>query len=78
MKHWRAGIKVVQYLKATIIHGIQFDSNLQLCSYSDSDWASDIYDRQSVSGVLVMYHGAPVIFKSKTQKSVALKTAEAE
>ncbi|KAG4039079.1 hypothetical protein PC123_g25367 [Phytophthora cactorum] len=27
---------------------------------------------------MVLYNGAPVIFKSKTQKSVAQSTAEAE
>ncbi|KAG2904353.1 hypothetical protein PC129_g9079 [Phytophthora cactorum] len=78
MQHGGAGITVVRYLKATPTHDLRFDCNAQLCSYSDSDWAADVDDRRSVSGIMVLYNGAPVIFKSKTQKSVAQSTAEAE
>ncbi|TDH70618.1 hypothetical protein CCR75_009484 [Bremia lactucae] len=39
-------------MKATKNHGLRFDSNSQLCNYSDSDWASDINDRRSVSEIV--------------------------
>ncbi|GMF52295.1 unnamed protein product [Phytophthora fragariaefolia] len=47
-------------------------------AFSDADWASDKQDRKSVSGVLVVMNGVPVIYKSKLQRTVALSSAEAE
>ena len=80
-EHWNAAIPILRYLKSTKSKGICYEAvsgNLQLSAYTDADWASNKCNRRSVSGVLVMINGAPVIFKSKMQQSVALSTAEAE
>jgi hypothetical protein len=45
---------------------------------SDSDYAKEPVDRRSVSGSRVLLNGAPVMFKSSTQKHVALSVTEAE
>ena len=44
----------------------------------DSDCAKDTQTRKSISGYRVLLEGAPVMFKSSTQKSVALSVCEAE
>jgi hypothetical protein len=49
-----------------------------LQGYSDADWAGQVEDRRSTSGFVYMLAGGPVSWQSKTQKSVALSTAEAE
>nr|CCA26484.1 putative polyprotein [Albugo laibachii Nc14] len=54
------------------------DKKLCVCAYSDADSANNKESRRSVSGIMVMINGAPVIFKSKIQQSVAHSTAEAE
>ena len=50
----------------------------QLHGYSDADWAGQTDDRRSTSGYVFFVAGGPVSWQSKTQKSVALSTAEAE
>ena len=47
-------------------------------SYCDSDWASDIYDKLSVSGGLSFLFGNLVAWTSRKQKSTALSSCEAE
>ncbi|KAE8966953.1 hypothetical protein PR001_g28243 [Phytophthora rubi] len=50
----------------------------QLEAYSDADWAGNRDDRRSVSGMLLMLCGAPVVWRSTFQKTVALSSTEAE
>ncbi|CAI5730583.1 unnamed protein product [Peronospora farinosa] len=76
-----AAIRVLRYLKTTRDYGIIYDgsaSEVQATAYTDADWGSNIDDRRSVSGIMVMVGGAPVVFKSKYQRTVALRSAEAE
>ncbi|KAE9235367.1 Retrovirus-related Pol polyprotein from transposon TNT 1-94 [Phytophthora fragariae] len=79
-KHWDAGIKVVRYLLKTKDVGIVYDGLLgtQLEAYSNADWAGNRDDRRSVSGMLLMLCGAPVVWRSTFQKTVALSSTEAE
>ena len=44
----------------------------------DSDYAGNTDDRRSVSGGRVFLNGAPVTFRSATQKSVTLSVIESE
>ncbi|MCP5832349.1 Ty1/Copia family ribonuclease HI, partial [Klebsiella pneumoniae] len=46
--------------------------------YCDANWAGDVDDRRSTSGVVVLLYGAPIIWVSKKQSTVALSAAEAE
>ncbi|KAE8889209.1 Retrovirus-related Pol polyprotein from transposon TNT 1-94 [Phytophthora fragariae] len=79
-KHWDAGIKVVRYLLKTKDVGIVYDGLLgtQLEAYSDADWAGNRDDRRPVSGMLLMLCGAPVVWRSTFQKTLALSSTEAE
>ena len=45
---------------------------------SDSDYAKEPEDRRSISGSVIYLEQAPVMFKSATQKHVALSVTEAE
>ena len=67
-EHWNAAIRVLRYLKTMKSKAICYEGvsgNLQLSAHTDADWASDKCNRRSISGVLVMINGAPVLFKSK-------------
>jgi hypothetical protein len=46
--------------------------------YTDSDWAGDKEDRHSVAGYVIFALGVPILWKSKSQKSVTLSSSEAE
>ncbi|KAG2975600.1 hypothetical protein PC128_g25950 [Phytophthora cactorum] len=79
-KHWDAGIRVVRYLLMTKDVGITYDGcqGTELVAYSDADWAGSRDDRRSVSGLMLMMRGAPVMWRSTFQKTVALSSTEAE
>ncbi|KAG2928856.1 hypothetical protein PC119_g21674 [Phytophthora cactorum] len=79
-KRWDAGIRVVRYLLKTKAVGITYDGHqgTQLVAFSDADWAVNRDDRRSVGGLMLMMCGAPVVWRSSFQKSVALSSTEAE
>ncbi|KAE9161058.1 Retrovirus-related Pol polyprotein from transposon TNT 1-94 [Phytophthora fragariae] len=80
-QHWNAAVRVLRYLKSARQHGIIYQGgthSVTLKAYSDADWGTNLDDRRSVSGVMVMIGNAPVVFKSKFQRTVALSSAEAE
>jgi hypothetical protein len=52
--------------------------NGMLYGYVDADWASDTTHRKSISGIVVMYAGGAVGYKSKYQENIAHSTTEAE
>lgn len=51
---------------------------VELCGYSDSDFAGDVDNRKSTSGYIYTYNGGAVTWSSKLQDTVALSTTEAE
>ncbi|OWY91211.1 Retroelement Polyprotein [Phytophthora megakarya] len=51
---------------------------LKVEAFTVADWGSNIDDRRSVSGIMVMIGNTSVVFKSKFQRTVALSSAEAE
>ena len=87
-KMWAAAKNVLRYLKGTSTHGIQFGgrsayntsatSPSHLVGFSDSDWAGQLDDRKSTSGTIFYLNNGAISFASKTQKCVALSTAESE
>ena len=54
------------------------NSELQLESYSDADFAANKLDRKSLTGGIVRLNGMPVSWTAKKQGGVALSTMEAE
>ena len=82
---WKEMLRIIQYVLATRDYGLVLkprepDGNekWQLTVYSDSDWAGDVNSRKSVSGFILYLMGAPIVWKSKGQTTVALSSAEAE
>ncbi|KAE8906813.1 hypothetical protein PF010_g11342 [Phytophthora fragariae] len=73
-------MKVVRYLLKPKDVCIVYDGLLgtQLEVYSDADWAGNRDDRRSVSGIMLMMCGAPVMWRSTFQKTIALSSTEAE
>lgn len=77
--HWKAVKRIMRYLALTIKAGIKYcGSNLNLCTYSDSDYAGDPDTRRSTSGTVSMINGGPVSWSSSTQSVTALASTEAE
>jgi hypothetical protein len=46
--------------------------------YSDSDFAGDKDGRKSVSGIIILVSGLPILWRSKGQTTVPLSSTEAE
>ena len=80
--HWQAAKRVLRYLKGTQDVGINFDGNAlcpnQLLLYTDSDFATCVTTRKSISGVVITVNGGPVSWTSRKQGSVASSTTDAE
>lgn len=78
--HWNAVKRILRYLRGTSSAKLEFTSNGNgnLICYCDSDWASDIDTRRSVTGYVFLLQGGPVSWCSRRQPTVALSTTEAE
>ncbi|KAL0397801.1 UNVERIFIED_CONTAM: Retrovirus-related Pol polyprotein from transposon RE1 [Sesamum calycinum] len=78
--HWDAALHLVRYLKGSSTLGLFFgtDSPLTLSAFSDSDWASCLDTRRSVTGYCVFLGGSLVSWKTKKQATVSRFSAEAE
>ena len=79
--HWEAVKRILSYLKGTSCHGVTFggiDGTATLQAYSDADYASNLDDRRSTTGVILILNGGPVLWKSQRQKCVSLSTTESE
>lgn len=75
--HWKAARRVLNYVYCTRQLGLCYSAGT-LQAFSDSDYASCTTTRKSISGVMIKYAGAPILWRSKLQTSVAESTAEAE
>ncbi|EDN02358.1 hypothetical protein HCAG_00222 [Histoplasma mississippiense (nom. inval.)] len=79
---WAAVKHLLRYLKGTkslrIIYRHTAEVGTKLNAFSDSDWAGDVGDRKSTSGMVILLAGGPISWKSSKQGVVALSTTEAE
>ena len=77
-------MRVIKFVLDTREYGLKLapkweDAMLwELRIYSDSDWAGDKDNRKSITGFIVFLLGAPILWRSKAQASVALSSTEAE
>lgn len=78
--HWKAAKRILRYLKGTIEYKLHYtkNGNKNLIGYTDSDWASDIDQRRSVSGQFFKLSNGAISWISKRQQTVALSSTEAE
>src|SRR5262249_47314404 len=71
---------VLRYLKGISSYGLWYSNsnNLKLVGYSDSDWASSLDDRKSISGYVFKIGSNAILWCSKKQPSIALSSFEVE
>ena len=81
-EHQHALDCVFRYLRAMSDRHLVFlretPNSTMLHSFVDTNWASDVNDRKSMSGFVFMLGGATMSWSSKKQTSVALSSTEAE
>lgn len=81
MPHWEALVTVARYVVSTQDTALVFDgseSKLDLVGYSDADWAGDVDERRSTSGIVIKLGNASISWSSRQQNCVTLSSAEAE
>jgi hypothetical protein len=81
VEHWNAVKHLLRYIPGTRTLGCYYtrqEPNAKLVGFSDADWAGDVDDRKSTSGVMFFFGSSPVSWQSTKQKIVALSTFEAE
>ena len=77
-------LRVIKFVIDTKNWGLRFEPKFEeknkwtLTMYTDSDYAGDKETRISVTGYILFFMGIPIIWKSKSQKSVTLSSSEAE
>uniref|UniRef100_A0A2N9FKW8 Integrase catalytic domain-containing protein n=1 Tax=Fagus sylvatica TaxID=28930 RepID=A0A2N9FKW8_FAGSY len=78
--HYAAVIHILRYIKGTMFHGLHFSahSTLDLCAYSDADWAGDPTDRRSTTGFCFFLGDSLISWRSKKQHIVSRSSTEAE
>jgi hypothetical protein len=77
--------RVIKYLIQTKDYGLKIapKGNFRngiwtMKMYTDSDWATNKNDRKSISGFVLYFQDTPILWKSQSQKTVALSSTEAE
>ena len=78
--HWEAVKHIFRYLKGTIDYQLQYEGSSvsSLQAYADANFAPDLTHCKSTMGYVVCLAGAPVIWKTTRQTSVARSTTDAE
>ena len=72
--HMDAVVRILRYLKSAPRRGVMFSNHnniLEVCGFTDADWAGNITDQRSTSGYFTFVGGNLVTWKRKKQKVVA-------
>ncbi|KAG5521631.1 hypothetical protein RHGRI_034005 [Rhododendron griersonianum] len=78
--HFQAVLRILRYFKGTLFHGLYYSahSSLELCAYSDADWAGDPTDRRSTTCYYFFLGDSLISWRSKKQSLVSRSSTEAE
>ena len=65
--HWNACKRILRYIKGTLSYGLVFRRAqlLTLEGYSNVDWATNLDNRKSVSGIFIFFRGNLVTWSSR-------------
>lgn len=81
-RHWQAVKRVYRYLNGTKEYGITYQRSgkdrLQLCGWSDADWAADSDSRRSIATYAFTVAGAAVSWSCKLLPTMCLSSTESE
>lgn len=77
---WKAVKRIFRYLKdkKQLAITYNYDKNEGMIAYCDADFAGDTESAKSTTGMLIMYGGGPILWKSKRQSLITRSTTEAE
>ncbi|GMF61107.1 unnamed protein product [Phytophthora fragariaefolia] len=82
LTHYAQTKRVLRYLKATTDYGLVMDvqpgQGVQVCAYSDADYANDSVERRGISGYVTMLDNNVISYASWKQEINSLSTCEAE
>ncbi len=82
MRHWKSILHVLRYISSTSAYGLLYpniqEEKLKMIGYSDSDFANDPSSRLSCTGYVIKLGNAIIDWTSRTQRTIATSTAEAE
>lgn len=53
-------------------------TSLELIGYTEANWASDVNDRHSTSGYIILLDRIPLVWRTAKQKCLSLSSMEAE
>ena len=72
--------RIIRYVNGTLEFGLWYsrDTNVNLASFSDADWAGNADDRKSTNGGCFYLGNNLVSWHSKKQNSISFSTTEAE
>ena len=80
----RLGVmRVLRYLRCTEALGRFFKNGArhslpEMEVYADADWAGDLNERKSISGITISLNGVLIAWHSRKQQAVAMSSSEAE
>ncbi|XP_055633178.1 uncharacterized protein LOC129773576 [Toxorhynchites rutilus septentrionalis] len=81
-EHWVHAKRMLRYLRGTADHGLVYERSSvpirQVVGFADSNWATDVNDRRSVSGILFKLYEATICWSTRKQSTVSLSSTEAE
>jgi hypothetical protein len=77
--------RIFKYLQGSKSYGLLFGrkkkltfNKMKISVYADADWATNKFNRKSITGWIAFVNGDPVSWASKKQKVVSQSTCEAE
>ena len=78
--HCVAVKRILRYLRGAVCRSLTYvhSAVVRIVAYSDSDWGGDPDTRRSKTGYVVIVSGGAVAWQTKSQRTVALSSCEAE